>query len=450
MFTKNHIKKGLFILVTFTLIGCQPSNNSVKKESDPTTITDKVIYGADDRKDIYEVSNPLLVNLAKSTVALVKKRDLSLNSVSGNIELKTKVFGTAYGLCPNEPFYNQPLGAFCSGFLVAKNIIVTAGHCIRSQYDCSQTQFVFDYEVRSPSSAAKTSFSADEVYSCAEIIKSEVRSSGGDYAVIRLDRDVNGRAPLSLSSNSPIRNGTPLVVIGHPAGLPKKVAGGAMVRSVEPEHFVANLDTYGGNSGSAVFNATSGDVEGILVRGETDFVYRNGCRSSNQCANSSCDGESVTHISLAKVHLPQLPTSPIDPEEPEPLTDLSYTKYVGQRIPDKNPDGVSSSLLADEAPRGRKVQVEVTIHHSWRGDLQLKLITPSGKHYKLWHRKGGSKDDLVGVFGKDLVSIDDLSALSQEPSSGTWKLIASDHARWDIGQFVRWKLHYTKVPGPKR
>ena len=90
--------------------------------------------------------------------------------------------------------------------------------------------------------------------------------------------------------------GDPLVVIGHPAGLPLKVADGANVRSIglSGQHFVANLDTYGGNSGSAVLNGVTGDVEGILVRGEMDFIYQNGCRVSNRCLNDSCRGEDVT------------------------------------------------------------------------------------------------------------------------------------------------------------
>ena len=46
---------------------------------------------------------------------------------------------------------------------------------------------------------------------------------------------------------------TPLVVIGHPSGLPTKIADGAWVRNNESEYyFVTNLDTFGGNSGSAV------------------------------------------------------------------------------------------------------------------------------------------------------------------------------------------------------
>ncbi len=62
-------------------------------------------------------------------------------------------------------------------------------------------------------------------------------------------------------------------------------------------YYVANLDTYGGNSGSAVFNAKTGVIEGILMRGENDYVYKNGCRVSNVCASDACRGEDVTKLS---------------------------------------------------------------------------------------------------------------------------------------------------------
>jgi hypothetical protein len=84
-------------------------------------------------------------------------------------------------------------------------------------------------------------------------------------------------------------------VIGHPVGLPTKFAGGAAVRNNTPAaFFVANLDTYGGNSGSPVFNSTSRQVEGILVRGETDFAMQGTCRVSLVCPTSGCRGEDCT------------------------------------------------------------------------------------------------------------------------------------------------------------
>jgi len=100
--------------------------------------------------------------------------------------------------------------------------------------------------------------------------------------------------PAAFRTSGKIRVGDGLTVIGYPAGLPLKVAGGAQVRDIQAQHLVANLDTYGGNSGSAVFNSLTGEVEGILVRGELDYTYENNCRVSNRCSDGGCRGEDVT------------------------------------------------------------------------------------------------------------------------------------------------------------
>jgi len=57
----------------------------------------------------------------------------------------------------------------------------------------------------------------------------------------------------------------------------------------------ANLDTYGGNSGSPVFNSES-IVEGMLVRGETDFVTQDDRMISLVCPITGREGENCTRI----------------------------------------------------------------------------------------------------------------------------------------------------------
>ena len=59
-----------------------------------------------------------------------------------------------------------------------------------------------------------------------------------------------------------------------------KIADGAWVRkNTNPVFFQTNLDAFGGNSGSPVLNSETGEVEGILVRGEIDYSYDSrGCR----------------------------------------------------------------------------------------------------------------------------------------------------------------------------
>ncbi|HCC47647.1 MAG TPA: serine protease [Elusimicrobia bacterium] len=256
---------------------------------------DKVIYGADDRLDIYQVSDSKLLKLADSTVGLFQGGDVYINGPKAF--LTTESYADSYGLCKEEPFYEQVTGAFCSGSLVAPDIIMTAGHCVKTAEACKGMKFVFGFAVKQKG-VMPDSVAASEVYGCSQLIGREQVGTGADWALIRLDRKVTGHEPLKYNAADTVKNGDPLVVIGHPAGLPTKIAGGATVRDASPKgYYVANLDTYGGNSGSAVFNARTGVIEGILVRGENDYVYKGGCRVSNVCASDACRGEDVTKLS---------------------------------------------------------------------------------------------------------------------------------------------------------
>ncbi|PCI36901.1 MAG: peptidase [Elusimicrobia bacterium] len=260
-------------------------------------VTPEVIYGDDDRLDLHQVTSPKLLAMADSTVALF--RGSGVSSEGGQSSLSSRNYGDSYNLCKDEPFRDQGAGAFCSGSLVGEDLIMTAGHCVRSQSSCETTKFVFGFGIKNEEAGTPGSVPSADVYSCKELLGSTVQGGGPDWALIRLDRKVVGHAPLKITRDGVPAKGTPLVVIGHPAGLPTKIAGGAYVRdNTKTGYFIANLDTYGGNSGSAVFNGHSGQIEGILVRGETDFVYdrANSCRRSKVCSDEGCRGEDVTNV----------------------------------------------------------------------------------------------------------------------------------------------------------
>jgi len=254
----------------------------------------KVVYGKDDRLDVYQVSDPDLLAMADSTAAMIPKANLTLQVATNLVSIAQSSFGTDYGLCKDEPFFSQPNGAMCSGVLVGPDLLATAGHCI-SDADCSSQSFVFNYKMGGPG-LNPVAASADDVYNCKKVVAREL-TRNQDYALIQLDRNVVGHTIAKLSEK-PAKKGDALILIGHPAGLPTKIAGGANVRKNEKGYFVANTDSYGGNSGSAVFSAVSGEVVGLLVRGEEDFKYDTGgqCTRSNYCADGDCRGEDITHI----------------------------------------------------------------------------------------------------------------------------------------------------------
>lgn len=265
-----------------------------------------VVYGKDDRQDLYQVKDAQLRKLAASTMALVDTADLVHEKSARTVDykLRTKVYGEEEGLCPDEKFRAQPTGAFCSGFLVGPDIVLTAGHCIHTEKDCRDTSFIFDFSFQQKNSSPEV-VSENNVYSCAEIIHTISGKPKPDFAVIRLDRPVAGREPLELASAAPSASDT-LVAIGHPMGLPTKVAGGGRLREVKENSFVADLDTFAGSSGSAVLSGESGRVVGILVSGETDHVFdaSDGCNRVKKCEMSSCKGETSTLVSAAAEFIP--------------------------------------------------------------------------------------------------------------------------------------------------
>ncbi len=307
---------------------------------------DKLVYGEDNRLDYYQVQNPALLALADSTVALMKN-EILIQDTEGNYSVTDSTFEESYNLCASEPFKDQINPGFCSGFLVGPDTIVTAGHCIENQSDCTDTSFVFGFNVPKAGNV-NTNFSKDDVYKCKEILGRDQEGSGPDWAIIKLDREVLGRVPLKVRTEGTAAIGDSLVVIGHPVGLPVKISGGANVREIDDNgFFVANLDTYGGNSGSAVFNLTTKEVEGILVRGDDDFVYEGECRVSNVCTDEGCRGEDVTLINqvciLNGLECPELPADTNDYSDSSDPFD--WSDWTGGTIGD---GGANSCRFAND------------------------------------------------------------------------------------------------------
>jgi hypothetical protein len=254
----------------------------------------KAIYGTDNRLDLFQVNDPTILGSADSVVALFDRGDIVDNG-NGTSSLQTRNFGTARNLCATERFRNQPIGCFCSGFLVAPDIIATAGHCFNTPEtpNLEDVRFVFGFRMRDANNAT-TVINNTEIYRGIRIIGRQL-TDVIDWALVQTDRPVTNHRVVQIRRNGRIGNNQGLYVIGHPTGLPTKFADDANVRDDTPTaFFVANLDTYGGNSGSPVFNRDNHVVEGILVRGETDFIFQGPCRVSLVCPDTGCRGEDCT------------------------------------------------------------------------------------------------------------------------------------------------------------
>lgn len=280
-----NIKLSLLLCIIFgAYSGYAQQKDSVRGEKGPTENpfdlsgeSSRGFYGPDDRRDVTDAFG--YEDFVRATAVMVP-----LNKI-----------GDGYMDCPslrewlsdgdpsmqfadNVNFLDQPACGNCTGFLIAPDILVTAGHCVEKMADCENYAWVFDFtkELLHLDFADYVELDNDNVFGCDDILTTELVSGGGDWAVIRFNRK-SDRKPYRFRISNKIADNEDVFMIGSPSGLPLKLADNAWVGyNGNTNYFEANLDAFGGNSGGPVFDA-AGWIEGILVRGERDFVYDQDC-----------------------------------------------------------------------------------------------------------------------------------------------------------------------------
>jgi hypothetical protein len=285
----------------------RPQKESNLQTSDMKKVirkSQKIVYGSDDHQDVYQVTDPDIYKYADSVAGLINMARIKDNG-DGTSTILTVLFANSHLLCEGERFRNQPTAPHCSGFLVASDIIATAGHCI-NQNNLVQTRFVFGFQMVNESEARNV-IDNDNIFRGIEILTREESTTGADYALVQLDRPAIGRPILKIRRTGQIDENQSVYVMGHPSGLPLKYAPGANVRdNSNSSYFVANLNIYGGNPGSPVFNTNNGKVEGILARGDTDFVRAGNCYKSTLAPTTGARGQEITRTTEFAELVPEI------------------------------------------------------------------------------------------------------------------------------------------------
>jgi hypothetical protein len=213
----------------------------------------------DTRQEVYELTGQNLQD-ADSAVALFPASQVR-DRGDGTSELLTMPYGQSRNLCPSERFWQQPSGSYCSGVLVAADVIATAGHCIVGEAMPAYT-YVFGYQMRN-ATTPEVIINNSDIYRGVAVIAWQLDNDGLDWALIRLDRPVVGHHIAPIRQAGMIRKEHPVHAIGFPMGLPLKFAPGH-VQSTTDVSLFTSIPSYPGNSGSPIFNSSSHEVEGIL------------------------------------------------------------------------------------------------------------------------------------------------------------------------------------------
>ncbi|AKJ10692.1 peptidase M4 [Streptomyces incarnatus] len=113
----------------------------------------------------------------------------------------------------------------------------------------------------------------------------------------------------------------------------------------------------------------------------------------------------------------------------------TYESNTSVAIPDNGPavtSGITVSGRSGNAPSNLQVYVDIT--HTWRGDLVIDLVGPSGTAYRLKNFSSSDSADNV----KQTFTVN----ASAEPANGTWTLKVQDQATYDTGTINGWKLTF--------
>uniref|UniRef100_A0A0G4FB53 Serine protease n=1 Tax=Chromera velia CCMP2878 TaxID=1169474 RepID=A0A0G4FB53_9ALVE len=231
----------------------------------------KMVWHQDNRQNPTEATPSL-----RSTVALIRKGRARV--VNGFLVPNSERMAQRQNYCDSVRFRFEPVPASCTGVLVDDDIVATAGHCVGSG-TWSAYYYVFGFNTAERSNILSIPMS--EVYEASALIGANYGTGTrrSDWALVRLSRSVSDREAVETRRMGRVA-AQHFFVIGHPNGLPAKTTRrrsgldslSMMLNNGPSAYFEARLDTFGGNSGSPVFNAMTEQLEGLLVRGDSDWV----------------------------------------------------------------------------------------------------------------------------------------------------------------------------------
>ena len=216
--------------------------------TDLITDINKIIHGEDNRYEPTEYFDPDVQLLSRS-VALTASKHQLYNYDEKNFIFNARSLKSKMRLCDGEKFENQPTLGHCTAFLIAPNLVATAAHCISQnrspeegelEGECSRMKFVFDFtddHLKTYAHRKNLLLTKKKLLVVKKLFfrYKKTKFYLDDHAIVQLDRDVNDRMPLKLNLKSRARIFTSVFTIGHPNGLPLKIADEGSIKPFSRE-----------------------------------------------------------------------------------------------------------------------------------------------------------------------------------------------------------------------
>lgn len=307
------MKKRALLLILCCLMAACADKDGVRVDVAADGKINGVIYGDDSVRDLQDEKiqgSALFQKNLRASAALISHSELKKNT-DGSWKLNDKTVQERYRTCDQFRLSDQVSAAFCSAVLVSSNVILTAAHCLSedAEQSCGSTSVVFGFDQKIEAGPSKTLLKS-QVYNCRRIIEiSQHQRSQVDYALVELDRAVEGVSPITMPTLiQPMTLGQDIYTVGYPIGTSKKIAKGRVREFAQAnQNPKAALDIYYGNSGGPIFDEKTNELVGVVMNGEEDFIETaDQCQMPKRCTDSGCAGEMLTPLSkISKQMNPQ-------------------------------------------------------------------------------------------------------------------------------------------------